>query len=543
MLLTNRYKFLLASCAVGAVMLLASVSVQATNCGGAGEAACAVSENSVSWEFRSEPAASLSAAKPAAVSARVHSSAMPLILASAEQPASTDEATETAPEEISEEPSAEPSAAGLAPVSIEQSLSAGLSLSNTLAASRQAFVVARQAIGAATASNDLTGNLSLSGSDIRTDSKTVSGGFVRDESRVGSITLNKRVYDSGEADTRLRVAELDLNSARATYQLAEQNVMFDIISAHLNVLTAQKAFAIRDANERRLQAHTEAARIRLDAGTSTPTRLAEAEARLARAQSDKILAEAALQTALEAYQSLTGIEASSLRGFDSPAVLPQTMAEAEEQANTAHPSVVAAVLGEKSSGLQFKILKQSVLPKVDFSVTASQTDRKGISMDKSEVTTQLSLSTPFLVTEGTRSAARSRLASHARAQLDAAESRRVVRLAARRAFRDYQASVAQLQAVETELVAARLVAEGTATEVEFGLKTFLDQLDAEQDMSDVELRRVQAQQAFVLNGYEVLRATGQLAVSLFALSEVPPALDLISDPSSRYPYILPIAVE
>lgn len=193
MLLTNRYKSLLASCAVGAVMLMTSVSVQATDCGGAGEAACAVSENSVSWEFRSEPAASLSAAKPAAVSARVHPAAMPLILASAEQPASTDEATETAPEEISEEPSA----AGLAPVSIEQSLSAGLSLSNTLAASRQAFVVARQAIGTATASNDLTGNLSLSGSDIRTDSKTVSGGFVRDESRVGSITLNKRVYDSG----------------------------------------------------------------------------------------------------------------------------------------------------------------------------------------------------------------------------------------------------------------------------------------------------------------------------------------------------------
>ena len=92
-------------------------------------------------------------------------------------------------------------------------------------------------------------------------------------------------------------------------------------------------------------------------------------------------------------------------------------------------------------------------------------------------------------------------------------------------------------------MAAKLVAEGTATEVEFGLKTFLDQLDAEQDLSDVELRRVQAQQAFVLNGYDVLRATGQLTVLLFTLAEVPPLLDSISDPSSRYPYILPIAAE
>ena len=525
MLLTNRYKHLIAATSISGVLLISAASVQAASCTDqSGQTGCGETENSVSWVFQSDQTANSPAARHESSSAAVQ----PLILASSDQQTSSAD---------------EGQAAEIVPVTIEDSLSAGLSLSNSLAASRQAFIVARQASGTATAANDLTGRLSLSGSDIRTDTKVRAGGFVRDESRVGSITLNKRVYDSGESETRLRVAELDLNRARAQYQLAEQNVIFDIISAHLSVLTAQKAFAIQDANMRRLQAHTEAARIRLDAGTSTPTRLAEAEARLARAQSDKIVAEADLQTAFEAYQSLTGLDVQSLSGFDGPAALPQSMADAEEQANAEHPSVVAAVLGERSSGLQFKILQQSVLPKVDFSVSATQTDRKGIAMDKSEVTTQLQLSTPFLVTEGTRSAARSRLASHARAQLDTAESRRVVRLAARRAFRDYQASVAQLQAVETELVAAKLVADGTATEVEFGLKTFLDQLDAEQDLSDVELRRVQAQQAFVLNGYEVLRATGQLTVALFTLAEIPPVLDSISDPSSRYPYILPIAAE
>ena len=525
MLLTNRYKYLIAAGGISCILLVSAVTGQAASCAKqTGQAACVETENTVSWVFQSDrtsisPATQQDVSRPAV---------QPLVLASSEeQPLSADNGQ----------------TADRASVTIEDSLSAGLSLSNSLAASRQAFIVTRQASGTATAANDLTGTLSLSGSDIRTDTKVRAGGFVRDESRVGSITLNKRVYDSGEAETRLRVAELDLNRARAQYLLAEQNVIFDIISAHLSVLTAQKAFAIQDANVRRLQAHTEAARIRLDAGTSTPTRLAEAEARLARAQSDKILAEAALQTALESYQSLTGLDVQSLRSFDGPAELPQSMADAEEQANAEHPSVIAAVLGEKSSGLQFKILKESVLPKVDFSVSATQTDRKGISMDKNEVTTQLRLSTPFLVTNGTRSAARSRLASHTRTQLDTAESRRVARLAARRAFRDYQASVAQLQAVETELVAAKLVADGTATEVEFGLKTFLDQLDAEQDLSDVELRRVQAQQAFVLNGYDVLRTTGQLTVALFTLAEVPPVLDSISDPSSRYPYILPIAVE
>ena len=54
-----------------------------------------------------------------------------------------------------------------------------------------------------------------------------------------------------------------------------------------------------------------------------------------------------LQTAFEAYQSLTGLDVQSLSSFDGPAVLPQSMADAEEQANAERPSVIAAVLGEK----------------------------------------------------------------------------------------------------------------------------------------------------------------------------------------------------
>ena len=428
-------------------------------------------------------------------------------------------------------------------VTIEDSLTAGLQRSNAIAASRQAFVVARQAGGQATAANNLTGTFAISGSDINTDSKAETGGFVGNTSLVGSLTLSKRLYDSGESSTRLDIAKLDLLIARAGYKLTEQNVIFDVISAHLAVLTAQKAFDIRDANERRLKAHTEAARIRLEAGTSTPTRLAEAEARFARAQSDKIVAEANLQTAFEAYQSLTGLEVMSLKGFEGPIGLPATMADAEAEAALSHPSVMIADLRAKSSGLQFKVLKQSVLPKIDLSLSATQTDQDGTSFDKNEVTTKFQLSTPFLVTEATRSASKSRQASHSKAQLDAAESRRIVRLSARRAFRDYEAAEAQIQAVEFELKAASLVAEGTANEVEFGLKTLLDQLDAEQDLSDSELRYVQAQHALVLNGYDVARATGQLSVRSFTLVEILPELDSISDPSSRHPYPLPFMTQ
>ena len=50
-------------------------------------------------------------------------------------------------------------------VTIEESLAAGLKVSNSLAASQQAFVVARQAVAAAKAANELNGNFALSGSN------------------------------------------------------------------------------------------------------------------------------------------------------------------------------------------------------------------------------------------------------------------------------------------------------------------------------------------------------------------------------------------
>ena len=451
-------------------------------------------------------------------------------------------------------------------ISAEDSLRAGLMASEVLEAERQAFVVARQAIATSNAKNNLTGNFALSGSHLQTDEKDSAGGFTSSNKRVGAVTLKKQLYDFGEADSRMEAARYGLDSARASYMGAEQQVILDILSAHLKVITAQKAFDIRTANRERLDAQTQAENIKLDAGTSTPTRLAEAEARLARAVSDQILAEAELISAQEAYNSLThnslannslansSLGNSSLGNNSSDSLgnfrllplnldkvtLPASLQDAEQMAIREHPSILAGLALEKQAAMEFQILKTSLLPKVNLSLSAVQNDQKGTSMDKDEVTTKLEFSTPFLVTEGSRAADRRAMAGLNQMRAQLAETRRVVGLAARKAYRDYQAAQGQLGSVEAEIRAARLVASGTASEVEYGLKTFLDLLDAEQLLSDTELRLVQTQEAIVLNGYRLLQATGQLWVEMFLPADILPALDSINDPASRYPFIIAI---
>ena len=431
-------------------------------------------------------------------------------------------------------------------ISAEDSLRAGLIASEVLEAERQAFVVARQAIATSNAKNNLTGNFALIGSHLQTDDKDTAGGFVSSNNRGSSFTLKKQIYDFGESDSRMEAARYGMDGARAAYMGAEQQVILDILSAHLKVITAQKAFDIRTANRQRLEAQTQAENIKLDAGISTPTRLAEAEARLARAVSDEILAEAELISAQETYNSLTGNSSEALSGFRllplnlNGVTLPASLQDAEQISIREHPSILVGLAREKQASMEFKILRTSLLPKVNFSLSAVQNDQKGSSMDKDEVTTKLEFSTPFLVTEGTRAADRRAIAGLSQTRAQLAETRRVVGLAARKAYRDYKAAGAQLGSVEAEIRAAGLVATGTASEVEYGLKTFLDQLDAEQLLSDTELRLVQTQEAIVLNGYRLLQATGRLSVEMFLPADILPTLDSINDPASRYPFIIAI---
>ena len=94
----------------------------------------------------------------------------------------------------------------------------------------------------------------------------------------------------------------------------------------------------------------------------------------------------------------------------------------------------------------------------------------------------------------------------------------------------------------SEITAAQLLAENAAIEVEFGVKTMLDQLDAEQSLFDAKLRMAQTKQAVLLNAFKLVQAMGRLSPDLFDLIEKNIDLDLIPEPSSRYPYMLPISV-
>ena len=423
--------------------------------------------------------------------------------------------------------------------SLENALRASLSNSKDLAAARQEWIAARENIGSKTATSDLSARLNSTANQSHIDSRA-GAGFEQSQSISADITLSKNLYDGGQTKQNMRLAEIELRTASATFAKAEQKLILETVESYLAVIKARREVNLHVANLKRLEAHVSAAKIRLEAGASTPTRLAEARARLARARSDSISAQTRLINAEDAYQSLTGMGAGTLSTPAMDQGLPTSLDQAENTARKAHPDIAAALSAERAANQRFNTLKAAVSPTLAFSLTASSKAATGTNADKDDVTAKLVFSSPILSTNATRASSRRIAASHSRSQLKYKEAIRLVEVGARKAFRNWQATETRLDAVRSEIDASRLVAKGIASEAQYGQKTNLDLLDAEQDVNDAELRLVTVEHDRLQAAYRLLAAIGRLSAADLGLNSVVTNLDDLPAPqnpfSSTFPF-------
>ena len=94
-----------------------------------------------------------------------------------------------------------------------------------------------------------------------------------------------------------------------------------------------------------------------------------------------------------------------------------------------------------------------------------------------------------------------------------------------------------------ELRALRLAAEGINHEFEFGRKTTLNVLDAERDVNDAEIRRVDAEHGALMAAFRLRAASGTLTVESFGLEGVFGPLEEMQPVQPRFNRWIPLEVE
>ena len=406
-------------------------------------------------------------------------------------------------------------------LSLEEALVQGLKNSNKIASSRDSWIAARESIYSSNASKESSLKYSGSGSISETDS---GDGYSGSDSYSNKITFSKNIFDGGQSVESLKLAEIQLDSATARYRNTEQGVVLEIVQSYLDLSKSYQEIELQNKNIRRLEKHVGAARVNLAEGMGTPTSLAEAEARFARAKADRSLFATSLENAKDLFFKLTllrvnnGLGAVRLLGFEK--LIPQNQQTAEELALKNNPTVIIAKLAEKVAGQELQLARVKENPTLGLSLSATQSN------SSNSISASISVSSPLYSTSSTVSGARKKVALHSKSMIDLKEAVDNVKIEARSAFRDYEGAKVSLSAVEAEVEASRLVVDGVAKELKYGLKTTLDLLDAEKDFNDAELRLVQARHEIILKEFKLIAATGALSANKLGIGHV---LDALSD--------------
>ena len=390
--------------------------------------------------------------------------------------------------------------------SIESSISKGLNNSNSLSGASLEWASLKEKLNQSSAGKEITGTLKGSFSETYSGS---GGDYNNSFSNSITATLSKKLYDGGVVKSSEKINNLRLSQKSIQIKTLEQQIILKIINSHLNLFLSQKIKELRDKNFLRVKEQVEANKARYQVGAINKTVLAESEARLARANSQLIEASLTLTNSMEQYISLIGETPGDLVIPSEVKNIPKDEVEALKRSEQHSLKIALAKLNLSINKAQYDSLLSSVMPNITTSLSGSiaESTRNG---NTEGVTFSLSLSSPIFYTPATSSKNREIVALAKAINFNLDETIKLTKLNVKLKLNNIASKFSIIYAVEEELNAAKIAAEATLKENEFGAKTTLDVLDSEINVLNSEISLWRAKNDHIRSSYELLAEIGEL---------------------------------
>ena len=188
-----------------------------------------------------------------------------------------------------------------------------------------------------------------------------------------SLTVTQPVFTGFKSDNSIKQAETSIRAGRETLRNVEQTILQNAASAYMDVLRAEALVELNRSNVVFLTETLRATRDRFNVGEVTRTDVAQAEARLARGQSDLDTAISTLQSARANYRQIIGIEPARLMpGQPVDRLLPPTLEAAIAVARREHPLILAASFNVDSAQYGVKVAESNLMPTVNLQGSLSR---------------------------------------------------------------------------------------------------------------------------------------------------------------------------
>ena len=331
------------------------------------------------------------------------------------------------------------------------------------------------------------------------------------------------LLDNGQTRAAVEAARYRVAAGRADLKGVEQLVLFDAVTAYVNVRRDEEFVRLAQTDVERLQETLRATQNRFDVGEVTRTDVSQAESRLAESRSTLVAAQGALEIAREAYRAAVGVPPQNLTPPPPLPALPPNVDEAVALAVQRNPEIIAAQYNERVAVYDVDRAMAARGPSV--SATASVGVQRGnqfqfdVETWDGDAFGAVGIEGSMPLYTGGRNAS---LVRQAQAILD--QRRFELQDTGRAVTEDTASAWAELQVARASIIArreqaeaARIAAEGVSEEARLGARSTLDVLDADQERLEAEAEIVRALANEYVAGYAVLRQVGLLTVKHLGL--------------------------
>lgn len=341
-------------------------------------------------------------------------------------------------------------------------------------------------------------------------------GDITDESgedeKTVALRLLQPVYRGGSTAARVRASEEYIKAQRWSLLATEQRVLLDAVTAYMDVLRDQEVLRLARANESVLQKHLDATRTRHGLGDITKTDVSQAESRHANAVAGRAAAEGNLSASRARFERVTGTAAGELARPSFLVEAPATLEDARMIAAEKDPQILRARHALRAASKSTRAIKGEMLPLVDVNGSLGRTYDPGDRIDdRVDFATIGVLATmPLYTGGGTESRVRQSRQLETQRAKELQNAERQSRQTVIEAWSALQSAEAEIRARHGQIKAAHDALDGVRVETDYGTRTTLDMLDAEQEYLDAQVALLGAERNKVVAVHRVLAAVGEL---------------------------------
>lgn len=346
-----------------------------------------------------------------------------------------------------------------------------------------------------------------------------AGAYVNDDSITSTLSLSKKIFDGGEGFEKFRIAKDNVKLNELKLLQIEQKLILETIKAYLDVYTNQSVVRLRKKSLTRFRENVTATKLKLEAGTVTPTVLAESEAKLAKSNYELVLAEGNLKKSISKFKSVTNFK-SIPNNLILPNVkfkIPAKVEEILEISSENNLNILIAKL-ERDIAIKNIQLKQSDNRpnlKIEFFAKDNQSSLNNSTSDYQSFGGNLTFTAPLFYNESSKNSIRRLDKLSMASSMDLSEEYRQVKLNAISSFENYQSAIAKTQASKSEKKSSLLALQGIQKEAEFGVRTVLDVLEAEVDYLNGSTNLITSEADEIYEMFYVRSVMGNLSLEDF----------------------------